>query len=109
MTIALAFTAFAKAIPCLTPFLATSDPSVLRRILAYIWGLPCGWRGWVGLTAAELGDQGLQIGRRGTLHPDGIVGIFARHCFILDTSPQYLLLCVMCKYCKYLHVLSATL
>src|SRR5215472_13399098 len=36
MTVALAFKAFAKAIPCLTPFLATSDPSVLRRILAYI-------------------------------------------------------------------------
>src|SRR5262249_5469700 len=41
MTVALAFKAFAKAIPCLTPFLATSDPSVLKRILAYIWGLPC--------------------------------------------------------------------
>src|SRR3974390_1310126 len=35
------FKAFAKAIPCLTPFLATSDPSVLKRILAYIRGLPC--------------------------------------------------------------------
>src|SRR5262249_11176895 len=31
----------AKASPCLTPFLATSDPSVLMRILAYIRGLPC--------------------------------------------------------------------
>src|SRR6516225_7110123 len=41
MTVALAFKAFAKAIPCLTPFLATSDPSVLKRILAYIRGLPC--------------------------------------------------------------------
>src|SRR5262249_34589775 len=41
MTVALAFKAFAKAIPSLTPFLATSDPSVLRRILAYIRGLPC--------------------------------------------------------------------
>src|SRR5215469_10549346 len=41
MTVTLAFKAFAKAIPCLTPFLATSDPSVLKRILAYIWGLPC--------------------------------------------------------------------
>src|SRR5262249_52607186 len=41
MTVALAFKAFAKAIPCLTPFLATSDPSVLMRILAYIRGLPC--------------------------------------------------------------------
>jgi hypothetical protein len=36
MTVTLAFKAFAKAIPCLTPFLATSDPSVLKRILAYI-------------------------------------------------------------------------
>ena len=36
MMITLAFKAFAKAIPCLTPFLATSDPSVLSRILAYI-------------------------------------------------------------------------
>src|SRR5262249_20807871 len=36
MTVALEFKAFAKAIPCLTPFLATSDPSVLKRILAYI-------------------------------------------------------------------------
>src|ERR1700736_3609533 len=41
MTVTLAFKAFAKAIPCLTPFLATSDPSVLKRILAYIWWLPC--------------------------------------------------------------------
>src|SRR5262245_55013667 len=41
MTVALAFKAFAKAIPCLTPFLARSDPSVLKRILAYIRGLPC--------------------------------------------------------------------
>src|SRR6516162_5619312 len=41
MTVTLAFKAFAKAIPCLTPFLATSDPSVLKRILAYIRGLPC--------------------------------------------------------------------
>src|SRR6516165_10179064 len=40
MTVALAFKAFAKAIPCLTPSLATSDPSVLKRILAYIRGLP---------------------------------------------------------------------
>ena len=38
--VTLAFKAFAKAIPCLTPFLATSDPSVLKRILAYIRGLP---------------------------------------------------------------------
>jgi hypothetical protein len=29
---------FAKAIPCSMPFLACSDPSVLRRILAYISG-----------------------------------------------------------------------
>src|SRR6516225_2479442 len=41
MTVALVFKAFAKARPCLTPFLATSDPSVLKRILAYIRGLPC--------------------------------------------------------------------
>src|SRR6476469_6289528 len=41
MTVTLAFKAFAKAIPCLTPFFATSDPSVLKRILAYIRGLPC--------------------------------------------------------------------
>src|SRR5262245_61653070 len=41
MTVTLAFKAFAKAIPCSTPFLATSDPSVLKRILAYILGLPC--------------------------------------------------------------------
>src|SRR5262245_50936301 len=41
MTVALAFKALAKAVPCLTPFLATSDPSVLKRILAYIRGLPC--------------------------------------------------------------------
>src|SRR5262245_12755004 len=41
MTVALAFKAFAKAIPCLTPFFARSDPSVLKRILAYIRGLPC--------------------------------------------------------------------
>src|SRR5262249_25761781 len=41
MTVALAFKAFAKASPCLTPFLATSDPSVLKRILAYIRELPC--------------------------------------------------------------------
>src|SRR6516225_12333312 len=41
MIVTLAFKAFAKAIPCLTPFLATSDPSVLKRILAYIRGLPC--------------------------------------------------------------------
>jgi hypothetical protein len=40
MTVTLAFKAFAKAIPCLTPFLATSDPSVLNRILAYISRLP---------------------------------------------------------------------
>src|SRR5262245_57680582 len=39
MTVTLAFKAFAKAIPCLMPFLATSDPSVLKRILAYIRGL----------------------------------------------------------------------
>src|SRR5262245_38120153 len=39
MTVTLAFKAFAKAIPCLTPFLARSDPSVLKRILAYIRGL----------------------------------------------------------------------
>src|SRR5262245_20191344 len=38
MTVTLAFKAFAKATPCLTPFLATSDPSVLKRILAYIGG-----------------------------------------------------------------------
>src|SRR5262245_14443215 len=38
MTVTLAFKAFAKASPCLTPFLATSDPSVHKRILAYIWG-----------------------------------------------------------------------
>ena len=31
MTVTLAFKAFAKAIPCLTPFLATSDPSVLKE------------------------------------------------------------------------------
>src|SRR6516162_7907768 len=36
MTVTLAFKAFAKASPCLTPFLATSDPSVHKRILAYI-------------------------------------------------------------------------
>src|SRR6516164_7526995 len=41
MTVTFAFKAFAKAIPCSTPFLATSDPSVLKRILAYIRGLPC--------------------------------------------------------------------
>jgi len=41
MIVTLAFKAFAKAIPCLTPFLARSDPSVLKRILAYIRGLPC--------------------------------------------------------------------
>src|SRR6516165_1919501 len=41
MTVTLAFKAFAKASPCLTPFVATSDPSVLKRILAYIPGLPC--------------------------------------------------------------------
>src|SRR5262245_60632809 len=41
MTVTLAFKGFAKAIPCSTPFLATSDPSVLKRILAYIRGLPC--------------------------------------------------------------------
>src|SRR5262245_25645299 len=35
MTVALAFKAFAKAIPCLTPFFARFDPSVLKRILAY--------------------------------------------------------------------------
>ena len=34
--VTLAFKAFAKAIPCSTPFLATSDPSVVKRILAYI-------------------------------------------------------------------------
>src|SRR5215467_554423 len=38
MTVALAFKPFAKASPCLTPFPATSDPSVLMRILAYIRG-----------------------------------------------------------------------
>jgi hypothetical protein len=38
MTVTLAFKAFAKAIPRSTPFLATSDPSVLKRILAYIRG-----------------------------------------------------------------------
>src|SRR6476620_4364663 len=36
MTVTLAFKAFASSIPCITPFLATSDPSVLKRILAYI-------------------------------------------------------------------------
>jgi hypothetical protein len=41
MTVTLAFKAFAKVIPCLTPFFATSDPSVLKRILVYIPGLPC--------------------------------------------------------------------
>jgi hypothetical protein len=41
MTVTLAFEAFAKAIPCLTPFLAISDPSVLKRILAYIRRLLC--------------------------------------------------------------------
>src|SRR5215471_4591023 len=41
VTVTLAFKAFAKASPCLTPFFATSDPSVLKRILAYIPGLPC--------------------------------------------------------------------
>src|SRR5262252_2831997 len=41
MTVTLAFKAFAKSIPCLTPFLATSDLSVLKRILAYIRVLPC--------------------------------------------------------------------
>src|SRR5262245_38218792 len=41
MTVTLTSKAFAKPIPCLTPFLATSDPSVLKRILAYIRGLPC--------------------------------------------------------------------
>src|SRR5215469_7476531 len=41
MTVTLALKAFAKPIPCLTPFLATSDPSVLKRRLAYIWGLRC--------------------------------------------------------------------
>src|SRR5215469_16089080 len=41
MTVALAFKAFAKATPCLTPFLATSEPSVLTRILAYIRELLC--------------------------------------------------------------------
>src|SRR5215475_318652 len=41
MTVTLAFKAFAKAIPCLTPFLERSDPSVLMRISAYIRGLPC--------------------------------------------------------------------
>ena len=40
MTVTLAFKAFAKAIPCSTPFLATSDPFVLKRILAYIRRLP---------------------------------------------------------------------
>src|ERR1700750_405884 len=40
MTVTLAFKAFARPIPCLTPFLATSDPSVLKRILAYIRELP---------------------------------------------------------------------
>jgi hypothetical protein len=32
MIVALAFSALAKAIPCLTPLLATSDPSVLKRM-----------------------------------------------------------------------------
>src|SRR5262245_23507255 len=41
ITVTFAFKAFAKAIPCLTPFLATSDPSVLKRILAYIGQLLC--------------------------------------------------------------------
>src|SRR4029077_7098985 len=36
MTVTLAFKAFVSSIPCITPFLATSDPSVLKRILAYI-------------------------------------------------------------------------
>ena len=40
-TVTLAFKAFAKATPCSTPFLATSDPSVLKRILVYIRRLPC--------------------------------------------------------------------
>ena len=40
MTTTLAFKAFAKAIPCLTPFFATSEPSVLKRILGNIW-VPC--------------------------------------------------------------------
>jgi len=41
VTVILAFKAFAKATPCSTPFLATSDPSVLKRILMYIGGLRC--------------------------------------------------------------------
>src|SRR6516225_8437255 len=52
MTVTLAFKAFAKAIPCLRPFLATSDPSVLKRILAYIRGLPCIHRA-IGLRLGE--------------------------------------------------------
>src|SRR5689334_13717701 len=36
MTVTFAFKAFARAAPCLTPLLATSDPSVLNRILVYI-------------------------------------------------------------------------
>src|SRR4249919_3936107 len=38
MTVTLVFKAFAKARPCLTPFLARSDPSVLKRISVYIRG-----------------------------------------------------------------------
>src|SRR5262245_37070064 len=38
MTVTFAFKAFAKAIPCVTPFFATSDPSVLKRIWVYIRG-----------------------------------------------------------------------
>jgi hypothetical protein len=40
MIVALALKAFAKAIPCLTPLFASSDPSVLKRMLAYICWLP---------------------------------------------------------------------
>jgi hypothetical protein len=41
MTVALAFTAFAKARPCHAMlYLATSEPSVLKRIFEYIPGAP---------------------------------------------------------------------
>src|SRR5215469_9808193 len=66
MTVALAFKAFAKASPCLTPFLATADPSVLMRILAYIRGLPCSrrrsssWR----LKTTPLWSSGIHPGGR---------------------------------------------
>ena len=41
MIVTLAFKAFAKAIPCSTPFLATSDPSVLREYWRTFGGSPC--------------------------------------------------------------------